>query len=210
MCAALLACRTCMPILLHTTAAVGLPRSGVHWCSQFQALGSMGCCQLSKESGASGRCCHAHVAAMAQSVTSGRPEGKVQKAPSNGLHPQPLMSRLLYKAIISPLGQQSPYLSKDVHLLGVGALLLAKANDYTTLKSVVWHLVCAWLSASWAYTLLVPLTNVDESPVVLYPLEGTAFGELFLVLLGHLGRLTAHLTGTSQRSVDLACTSDHR
>ena len=52
-------------------------------------------------------------------------------------------------------------------------------------------------------------TNVDESPVVFDALESTPLWELLLVLLGHLGGLAAHLTCTSQRSVDLACTRNH-
>ena len=59
---------------------------------------------------------------------------------------------------------------------GVGAALLAEADD-----------------------------GGDEAAVVLDPLVGAAAGLLLLVLLGHLGGLPAHLPGTSQRSVNLAC-----
>jgi len=38
--------------------------------------------------------------------------------------------------------------------------------------------------------------DVHESPVVLQPLLGAARLTLLLLLLGHLGRLSAHLAGT--------------
>lgn len=49
------------------------------------------------------------------------------------------------------------------------------------------------------------LTNVDESAVVLDALHGTARGLLLLLLLGDLGGLAAHLAGTCEGSVYLAC-----
>jgi hypothetical protein len=45
----------------------------------------------------------------------------------------------------------------------------------------------------------------DEAAVVLHPLVRAAAGLLLLVLRGDLGRLAAHLTGTSERSVHLTC-----
>lgn len=50
-----------------------------------------------------------------------------------------------------------------------------------------------------------PYHHVDEASVVLHTLLGAALGLFLFVLLVHLGRLTAHLTGTSQRSVHLSC-----
>ena len=41
--------------------------------------------------------------------------------------------------------------------------------------------------------------------VVLHPLMCTTLRLLLLVLLGNLGRLTTHLSGTGQRSVNLTC-----
>ena len=49
--------------------------------------------------------------------------------------------------------------------------------------------------------------NVDESAVVLDSLLGTSRGKLLLLLLGHLGGLVSHLTGTSQRTVNLSSAS---
>lgn len=50
-------------------------------------------------------------------------------------------------------------------------------------------------------------TNVDESSVVLDALCSAALGVLLLVGLCDLGGLTTHLTGTSQGSVNLTCTT---
>lgn len=55
-------------------------------------------------------------------------------------------------------------------------------------------------------TLVAPpsaRTDVDKPPVVLEPLARAALGELLLLLRCHLGRLSAHLAGTSQRTVHL-------
>ena len=54
------------------------------------------------------------------------------------------------------------------------------------------------------------LTNVNESPVILDPLHGTALGVLFLFLLCYLWCLSPHFTGTRQRSVHLTCEPDNR
>lgn len=54
------------------------------------------------------------------------------------------------------------------------------------------------------------LTNVHETAVVLDTLHCTACGLLLLLLLGHLGGLATHLTGTSEGSVDLACKQQRR
>ena len=68
-----------------------------------------------------------------------------------------------------------------------------------------WPIDCPWLCAP--QYVLPKLTNIDESPVVLEPLEGAALGHLLLLCLCHLGRLRAHLAGASQRPVHLACTT---
>ena len=85
-------------------------------------------------------------------------------------------------------GEGGGALGRQAHLtalaqgLRVGALLLAGAND-----------------------------NVDKSPVVLQALLGAAGQVLLLLTLSDLGRLAAHLAGTSQRTVDLALrTADER
>lgn len=49
-------------------------------------------------------------------------------------------------------------------------------------------------------------TDVHEAAHVLGALSGAAGGELLLLLLGHLGGLSAHLTGTGQGAVNLTCT----
>ena len=49
--------------------------------------------------------------------------------------------------------------------------------------------------------------NIDKSTVVLDSLLGTATCSLLLLLGLHLGGLVFNLTGTSQRSVDLAAAS---
>ena len=50
--------------------------------------------------------------------------------------------------------------------------------------------------------------HVHKPPVVLQPLLGAAGLLLRLLLLRHLRRLTTHLAGTCQRSVDLALRSE--
>ena len=50
------------------------------------------------------------------------------------------------------------------------------------------------------------LTDVDKAAVVLQPLARPSGRLLGLLLFRHLGALAAHLSGTSQRAVDLACT----
>lgn len=53
-------------------------------------------------------------------------------------------------------------------------------------------------------------TNVHKAAVVLDALHGAARRLLLLVLLGHLWCLAAHLTGTSQGTVNLTCNqSEH-
>lgn len=52
------------------------------------------------------------------------------------------------------------------------------------------------------------LTDVDEAAVVLHALAGAARGLLLLLLRRHLGRLAAHLAGTGERAVNLACCFD--
>ena len=69
----------------------------------------------------------------------------------------------------------------DLLLGGVGSALLAEADD-----------------------------GGDEAAVVLHALVGAAPGLLLLVLLRHLGRLSAHLSRARQRSVHLSCTTDSR
>lgn len=48
-------------------------------------------------------------------------------------------------------------------------------------------------------------TDVHEATDVLQPLHGAALGQLLLVLLGDLGGLATHLTGTGQGAVHLTC-----
>jgi hypothetical protein len=50
----------------------------------------------------------------------------------------------------------------------------------------------------------------DEASVKLDPLLGTSRGELLLLLSLHLGGLVLHLTGASERSVDLASSSESK
>lgn len=50
-------------------------------------------------------------------------------------------------------------------------------------------------------------TDVDETAVVLETLESAALGQLLLVLLLDLGCVSAHLTGASQGSVNLSCST---
>ena len=64
----------------------------------------------------------------------------------------------------------------DLLLRGVGAALLAEADD-----------------------------GSDEAAVVLDALVGAAARLLLLVLLRHLRRLPPHLPGASQRPVNLTC-----
>lgn len=78
------------------------------------------------------------------------------------------------------LRQGSRCLSHRLLGVGVGSTLLAGANDH-----------------------------VHEATVVLEALERTATRPLLLVQLLDLGSRTTHLTGTSQRSVHLACSDTH-
>ena len=72
------------------------------------------------------------------------------------------------------------------------------------------------LAGSWqrdnakASNRLQRLTNIDEAAVVLITLRGAAGGLLGLLLLGDLGGLAAHLTGTGEGTVDLACEGERR
>lgn len=116
-------------------------------------------------------------------------------------------------------------------LLAVGSLLLAEAHHCRRRRGEEmdgWS-QAPWASAAWASISLhasgpdalrgplptphrgsMPLTNVHEAAVVLQALHRPACGLLLLVLLGHLGRLSTHLTGTSQRTVNLACAQGWR
>ena len=73
-------------------------------------------------------------------------------------------------------GARTVCLAHLAERLGVGSALLSNADD-----------------------------DVDESSVVLQPLLRAPRLLLLLLLLGDLWRLAAHLAGTGQRSVNLAC-----
>ena len=60
----------------------------------------------------------------------------------------------------------------------------------------------------WSPLLSEADDDVDKPPVVQQPLVGASLWHLLLLLLLHLWRLAAHLTGTGKRTVNFTCGRD--